>query len=443
MPKNGRSSWLKWIIILLVLAAGGAIGWKFWKDSNSKAPEYKTATISAGDVTQAVTASGQLNPVVTVQVGSQVSGIIQKLFADFNSPVTNGQVVAQLDPATFQANLHQSEGELANAQAGLELAQVNADRAKKLFADKLLAQADYDKTVADLHQAEAAVKIRSAAVEKARVDLQRATIYSPIDGVVISREVDVGQTVAASMNAPTLFKIANDLTKMQIDAMVSEADIGGVETNQDVSFTVDAFPTRTFRGQVAQVRNSPVTVQNVVAYDTVVAVNNRDSKLKPGMTANVSIVTAKKENVPRISNAALRFRPAETGSKTNAPSRTNLMAQTARTNGGFGGGQGRGGPGGGGRGRGEGGGGNWAGGGARRAERNPVKTVYVAAHNASGAIEPKPVQIKTGISDGVFTEILEGLKEGDEVIVGMTTPEADAAKPAANPFGGSSGFRRF
>mgnify|MGYP003337052020 CR=1 FL=1 len=202
---------MKRIALLLLLAS-----------CSQKAAEYQTATVTRGDLTQVVTATGQLNPVTNVQVGCQISGTIQQLFADFNSPVTNGQIVAQLDPKTYQANLHQAEGDLANAQAALELAQVNAARAKELLADKLIPQSDCDQAIAGLHQAEAQVKIKTASVENAHVNLERCTIYSPVDGIVISRNVDVGQTVAASLNAPVLFQIANDLTKMQIDASVAE-----------------------------------------------------------------------------------------------------------------------------------------------------------------------------------------------------------------------------
>src|SRR5262249_5067542 len=206
----------------------------------------------------------------------------------------------------------------------LELAKVDAKRSADLFKNNLIAQSDYDKAMADLHQAEAQIDIKQAALEKAKVDLARCTIYAPVDGIVISRSVDVGQTVAASLNAPTLFIIANDLSQMQIDANVAEADVGGVDVGQDVEFTVDAFMYRTFHGKVVQVRNSPITVQNVVTYDTVIAVHNEDLKLKPGMTANVSIIIARRDNVLKLPNAALRFRPPETAaaaSKTNAPGR--------------------------------------------------------------------------------------------------------------------------
>src|SRR5437773_5125143 len=278
---------------------------------NGGAGNYQIATVTRGPITQAVTATGTLNPVVNVQVGSQVSGNIAKLFADFNSQVKAGPLVAQVDPALFQATVTQAEGDLASTQAALELAKVNAKRTQDLFARKTSSQADLDQAMANLHQAEANVKIKQGALDKAKADLEHCTITSPIDGVVISRNVDVGQTVAASLQAPVIFQIANDLTKMQIDSNVAEADVGVVQVGQDVDFTVDAFPAQTFHGKVVQVRNAPITVQNVVTYDTVIGVSNPDLKLKPGMTANVSIIVARKDNVLQIKNAALRYRPAE------------------------------------------------------------------------------------------------------------------------------------
>src|SRR5437899_3349569 len=275
------------------------------------AANYQTATVTRGPITQAVTATGTLNPVVNVQVGSQVSGNILKLFADFNSQVKAGQIVAQIDPALFQATVTQAEGDLANAQAALELAKLNATRTQELFARKTSSQADLDQAMANLHQAEANVKIKQGALDKAKADLDHCTITSPIDGIVISRNVDVGQTVAASLQAPVIFQIANDLTKMQIDSNVAEADVGVLIVDQDVDVTVDAVPTRTFHGKVVQVRNAPITVQNVVTYDTVIGVSNPDLKLKPGMTANVSILIAHRDNVLQIKNAALRYRPAD------------------------------------------------------------------------------------------------------------------------------------
>lgn len=446
MGDNKKSSWGKWLVLVIVL--GGAIAGGAWYFHNrgEAAPEYQTAKVTRGDLTQAVTATGQLNPVRNVQVGSQISGIILKLNADFNSQVKAGEVIAQLDAGTYRANMNSAEGDLANANAGLELAQINSRRAEELFKNKLIAQSDHDQSVATLHQAEAQVKIRTASLERAKVDFDRCTIYSPVDGIVISRNVDVGQTVAASMSAPTLFVIANDLTKMQIDANVSEADVGGVENGQDVDFTVDAFPYRTFHGKVIQVRNSPTTVQNVVTYDAVIEVSNADLKLKPGMTANVSIVVARRENVLKIPNAALRFRPPEsaTGEKrTNAAPAA--AAQTGRTNAGDAGGSGAGG-----RERGRGGPGGSGGGnrsGRPPGERQPLRTIHTLvsseAGKASGAApELKPLQVKVGINDGVMTEVLDGLAEGDLVVLSLTNPSASAASAStpSNPFGG--GFPR-
>src|SRR5437870_660154 len=283
----------------------------FRQCSQRSAANYQTAPVTRGPMTQAVTATGTLNPVINVQVGSQVSGNIAKLFADFNSQVKAGQVVAQIDPAIFQATVTQAEGDLASAKAALELAKVAAARTQELFARKTSSQADVDQAMANLHQAEANVKIKQGALDKAKADLEHCTITSPIDGIVISRNVDVGQTVAASLQAPVIFQIANDLTKMQIDANVAEADVGVVKIDQNVDFTVDAFPMQTFHGNVVQVRNAPITVQNVVTYDTVIGVSNRDLKLKPGMTANVSIIVAHKDDVLQIKNAALRYRPPD------------------------------------------------------------------------------------------------------------------------------------
>jgi HlyD family secretion protein len=369
----------------------------------SGAANYQTATVTHGPLTQAVTATGTLNPVVNVQVGSQVSGNIAKLFADFNSQVKAGDVVAQIDPALFQATVTQTEGDLASAQAALELAKLNATRTQQLFTQKISSQQDLDQAMANLHQAEANVKIKQGALDKAKADLDHCTITSPIDGVVISRSVDVGQTVAASLQAPIIFMIANDLTKMQIDSNVAEADVGVIAIDQNVDFTVDAFPTQTFHGKVTQVRNAPITVQNVVTYDTVIGVSNPDLKLKPGMTANVSILIAHRDNVLQIKNAALRYRPAD-ATPTEARSTSASSPSGPRSSGG-------------------------------RERRSGERTVYVL----SGG-RPKPMQIKTGISDGISTEVLEGLKEGDRVVTVELTSTASSSSPAANPF---SGPRRF
>ena len=255
--------------------------------------------------------------------------------------------------------------------------------------------------MAALHQAEANVKIKEGALQKVQADLDHCTITSPIDGIVISRNVDVGQTVAASLQAPVIFTIANDLAKMQIDANVAEADVGGVEVDQHVDFTVDAFPSRTFQGKVVQVRNAPITVQNVVTYDTVIGVSNPELKLKPGMTANVSIVSAHRDDALKIPNSALRFRlPNE--------STTPAAKRDPSTGGGRQ---------------------------AARAERRPERSVYVLVQGES---KPARVTVKTGISDGIATEIVEGLKEGDRVVTGVTAGGGAAPTPATNPFGGGS-----
>jgi len=508
MAKSG-SSGAKWFILLLALAAiiGGSI-WYF-KSDHDDVPQYQTTTVTRGDLIQSVSASGTLNPVVNVQVGSQISGNILKLLVDYNSLVKSNQVVAQLDPATFQAAVHQAEGDLANAKAALELAQVNARRSEQLFANKLISDSDNDTAVAALHQAEAQVKMKEASLERAKVDLEHCTIYAPVDGIVISRSVDVGQTVAASMNAPTLFQIANDLSKMQIDANVSEADVGTVEEGQSTTFTVDAFPGRTFVGKVTQIRNAPVTVQNVVTYDTVIEVNNADLKLKPGMTATVSITTAKRNGVLKLPNAALRFKPPEPvtnqnfvarflakfgGEKAKASASSNavLVASANGTNkmasaeaatppltgneppeelmrrvremrdrgeepppeiraklrelfqsgalqrpgggGGFGGGP----P-----------GVAFGGGGQQRPRpAQPAwRTVYVPGTNAPSSDEPprpQTARVKTGISDGAFTEITDGLNEGDVVITAIKQPAGavPTAPTGTSPFGGGGG-RRF
>ena len=389
--------WIALIVVLLIVAS------VVRQCRNGGGANYQSATVTRGPITQAVTATGTLNPVVNVQVGSQVSGNIAKLFADFNSQVKAGQVVAQIDPALFQATVTQAEGDLANAQAALELARVNAKRTQDLFARKTASQADLDQAMANLHQAEANVKIKQGALDKAKADLEHCTITSPIDGVVISRNVDVGQTVAASLQAPVIFQIANDLTKMQIDSNVAEADVGVLEVGQDVDFTVDAFPMRTFHGKVVQVRNAPITVQNVVTYDTVIGVSNPDLKLKPGMTANVSIIIAHKDNVLQIKNAALRYRPAEaTPGEVRARSPARASAR----------------------------------GGVGHEQRTSERTVYVLSGD-----RPQPVQIKTGISDGVVTEVIEGLKEGDRVVTAELASKSPAASPPPNPFSG--GARRF
>jgi HlyD family secretion protein len=439
---------LRNLLILAVVVAVAAIAYFKYDRPDDIAPEYRTAPVGRGDIRQLVTASGQVEPVINVQVGSQISGTIERLFVDYNSMVTNGQVLAQIDPAIYRTALKQAEGELANSMASLELARINARRADDLFQNQLIPKSDYDQAVASLHQAEAITQIREAMVDKAQVDLDRTTIFSPIDGIVISRDVEVGQTVAASFNTPKLFVIANDLTKMQIHASVSEADIGGVEPGQSVEFIVDAFPNRKFSGVVGQVRNAAETNQNVITYTTVIDVSNPESKLKPGMTANVSITLAERSDVLKIPNAAFRIpatalrlgsTDASTAEATGGATPSLGQARAAGASGGMGQMSGRPvAPGA----RANAGSGQGLGAGAANGNTAEERTVYLleSAVGAakSGPPQLRPVKVRIGITDGAFSEVLEGLKEDDVIVTGVNTATTAAgAAPAAgqnNPF---------
>ena len=486
-------------VALLLTAAGGGYYYYTVRLAREDAiPEYTTTTIAKGDVTQAVTATGQLDAVGgAVEVGSQISGQIIKLYADFNTPVKAGQKLVEIDPATYLQKLRQAEANLASAKASFTLVQLTADRTKELFAKTLVAQSDNDTAQAQLEQARAQLLINQAAVDNANVDLSRCTIFSPIDGVVISRQTDVGKTVASSLNVPVLFTIAPDLAQMQITAAVAEADIGSVNTDQQVNFTVDAFPNRTFRGTVTQVRNAPKNTSNVVTYDTIIKVDNHDLKLRPGMTANVAIVVARRDGALRVPNAALRVRMPEglastataAGDKTGAkPAAVAGAAPVTET-------------------RTREGGGNGGGGGSGRAaffanmtpeqkekmkainaevgvdfrqgpptpeQREQIRKLMVErdvitaeqaaeiAGRSSGAngepvyttrtvyrlpggnktAAPEAVSVKVGITDGLSSEIASGLTEGDVIITSVTVPNAKPGAPASNPFGGAQ-QRRF
>jgi len=376
-----------WLLVAGLLALAGC-------GKHTMPATLETAAVKRGNLTQKITATGLISAVKSVDVGSQISGTILKLFVDFNSVVTNGQVIAQIDPALYQANVHQTQGNLNNVKAALELARINEAREKKLLDDKLISQSEYDQSLASLHQAEASVEIWSATLENSKANLNYCTIHSPIDGVVIARKLDVGQTVAASFNTPVLFTIANDLTKMNIAASVSESDIGQVQTNQTAEFTVDAFPDNVFQGRVVQVRKSPATVNNVVTYDTIIAVDNPDQKLFPGMTADVSLLVAERKNVLKIPNAALRFLPPSdvVVEGANAPTVTNEPA-------------------------------------ASQVTAPNQRTVYVSTGTAK---EPKlkAARVKIGVDDGTDSEILEGLREGDLVV---TAALSAANKPVRRP----------
>ena len=404
---------LVWLMVLVVLGGLAAGGYYYYsRHRQVDAPDYQTVVVDRGEITQMVTAAGALNPVKNVAVGCQVSGQISKMYVDFNSQVTQGEVIAEIDPSTYQAAEQQAAADLDNSKANLELEEVEARRASSLFTNQLISASDYDTAIATLHEAQATVKIKAATLATAEANLGYCKIYSPVDGVVISRAVDVGQTVASSFSTPTLFQIAKDLTKMQIDTSTAEADIGNVVEGQPVNFTVDAYPYRTFYGSVTQVRNAPITNNNVVIYDAVISVTNSDYKLKPGMTATVSIIVAQRENVLRLQNSALRFHPLDSWLAQTNPAPAPGAA--SGTN-------------------------NPAGGGHRRGGSPNVHTVYLL--NPDKKLQA--VQIKTGISDGILTEVTDGLKEGDVVVNSSSGTETPAAAGASsNPFGGGFGGRR-
>ena len=379
------------ISAVLLLVIGVAI-WFFAK----RTPEvsYKTAKLEKGTVVAAISATGTVNAVTTVKVGSQVSGTIQKLAVDYNTRVKKGQVIAEIDPSLFLAQVEQARGNFMNSQANLLQAKVTLADAKRtlernrpLVSQGVIAQSDfdasqtaYDAALAGIKIAEAGIAQTRGSLRQAETNLKNSVIRSPVDGVVISRDVDVGQTVAASFQTPTLFTIAQDLTKMQIETSVDEADISKARLGQTAAFSVDAYADRRFTGTVSQIRNAPITVQNVVTYIVVIKVDNQDLLLKPGMTANVSIETGRSKEALKVPSAALRFKPRSD--------------KDAKTNGEKGSEKGK--------------------GSAKKGGAAPSKQqVYILKNG-----KPHPVAVKTGLSDARSVEITEGeLKEGDEVIV--------------------------
>jgi HlyD family secretion protein len=376
---------------------------------------YQTVSVDRGDITQAVTATGTLNPLTNVLVGCQVSGTIRKIYVDYNSVVKAGELIAELDPSTYKAQLEQAEANLANARANLELQQVEAQRESELFSNKLVSSSDYDTAVATLHEADATVQLDQAAVDMATVNLGYCKIYSPVDGVVIVNNIEVGQTVQASFNTPELFQIANNLKEMQIDSNVAEADMGGVKDGQDVDFRVEAYPDRLFHGKVRQVRYAATIVNNVVTYDCVIDVTNSDLKLRPSMTATVDIVIAQRNNALKISNAALRFHPDEGTNNMSGPEFGQNITGSNSSGGQHGHGQ-------------------------KAARQASAHTIYVLSGGGRD-VQLKPIQIRTGISDGIYTEVVSGLKEGQQIVTSSFMAGSEDSRPSSNPFGG--GFRRF
>jgi HlyD family secretion protein len=401
------------VVTLLIIAAG-----TYYFKSRKPAVSYKTAKLEKGTIVSTVSATGNLSAVTTIQVGTQVSGTIQKLYVDYNSRVKKGQPIAEIDPSLFNASVEQSQGNALVAEANLHKAKVTlADaertlqRNRKLLADGIISQGDFDVSETAWQAAKASIKAAEGSVAQTRGSLMQAKtnlrysiIRSPVDGVVISRAVDVGQTVAASFQTPTLFTIAQDLTKMQIEVSVDEADISRIRLGQKASFTVDAYPEEKFVGTVVQIRSAPIVTQNVVTYMVVVNVDNSELKLKPGMTANVAIVVAKKEDVVKIPPVALRFKPK--GGDEKAPSKGDTASTPAAMG---------------------------KGGGKPGERKGDGQVVYVLKEG-----KPTPVPVKTGIASSSSIELVDGsLKEGVEVIIEQSGGDAkkkSSASPMGRPF---------
>ena len=305
-----------WGVVLVVL---GAAVFLAFRSRGNATPKYRTAKVDRGDVTQTVTATGALSAVTTVKVGSQVSGIIAVLHADFNKEVKKGQLLAELDPTPFLAKVEQGSATVEKAKVDLRNTEIGLKRQTALKEQGLAPQADFDQAQANFDSAKAAVEQAQASLKQAKTDLANSRIVAPIDGVVVDRQYDVGQTVAASFQAPTLFTIAQDLTKMQVSADVSESDIGSIKVGQSAKFTVDAFPDRMFRGRIAQIRLNATVNQNVVTYPVIIEVPNPDQELKPTMTANVVIDVATAQGALRLPNAALRWKPESATTASSEP----------------------------------------------------------------------------------------------------------------------------
>ena len=396
--KNHVPRTIRWLLVLCAIIAAGAV--YAWWHTRPEPPRYVTAAVARGDVVRSIVTTGTVNPVVTVQVGSYVSGVIQTLSCDYNTRVKAGQLCAKIDPRPYQlvvdqdaANLASAKAQLEKDQASLTYAKTNYDRDLKLLSEGIVSQdtVDNDKSAYDQGKAqialdEASIQQHQGALNAARVNLDYTNIVSPVDGIVISRNIDVGQTVAASFQTPTLFLIGKDLTKMQVDTNVSESDVGGAGIGEKASFTVEAYPNKVFWGQVTQVRQAPITVQNVVTYDVVVSVDNPKLELLPGMTANTRIITAERDDVLRVPLQAIRFTPGGVRQATTP--------ETA--------------------------GATKPGAGAR---------VWVLRDG-----RPQPVPVTTGLSDNTYVEITGGdLKAGDAVIVNEVASGSGGSAPRRSP----------
>ena len=437
----------RYLYIILAIAIVGTAGYYLLSGSSGKEAKYRTDKVSRGDVTVQVRATGTINPVQTVQVGSQVSGIISKIFVDYNAQVRKGQIIAVIDSTLLWASVKEAQANLEHNLAQVNDSRRTLSRTKDLFAKDLVSQADLDAATTAYESAAAQLKQTEAALDRAMVNLRYAIIRSPIDGVVISRDVDVGQTVAASLQTPKLFEIANDLKQMQVEASVDEADIGQITEGQTVSFTVDAYSDEQFRGNVTQIRLAPITVQNVVTYTVIIGVPNEDLKLRPGMTATVSILVDKRRDVLRIPTLALRFQPPADAADKVKEQKSQSTADTTKTD----------------QQKPQGSGERlWTGNGGRRRDstgggfggfkqmsktggRNQTGRVWIL-QNGKDLV---PVPIRTGLNDNRYVELLGGeLKEGDDVVIGSMGAEvASNGGQQSNPFqqrmpGGGGGGRR-
>ena len=387
MNKLFRTRLARIILGIAVIAVGLVVYWQFY---SATPQQYRLQAVEQGDISQTVSANGTINPVTLVNVGTQVSGTVKKLYVNFNSKVEKGQILLELDDALLAAQQKQSAANVQNAEASLELATANEARMRSLYTQEYVSRQELDSAVQAKKSAQAQLKLAQATVEKDRANLAYSVIRSPVSGVVVDRSVDVGQTVAASLQTPTLFKIAQDLSKMQIDANFAEADIGNIRIGQTVRFTVDAFPNRNFKGVVKLIRLNPTTVSNVVTYDAVINVDNPEQILLPGMTAYVNIAVAERKDVLLVPNGALRFKPAN--ADVQKPAAT--QGTDAQKNGG----------------------------GKHNRDAFSGK-VYVLEKG-----ELKPVGVSLGITDSRNTEIVGGeLKVGDQIVIG----EAQTDKPSS------------
>ncbi len=438
-----KKYWITLTVVVIVLAIGA---WFWFGNKGSAALQWRTGKVDRGDLKVVVTATGTLSADTTVQVGTQVSGVIDRILVDFNSVVKKGQVIAILDTTYLASSVEDAQAAMYRAQIQVDLTKVTYERDKELLSEKVLAQSDYDQAYADYMTALGNARSAQSALDRAKINLHYATIVAPVSGVVISRAVDRGQTVAASFSTPTLFAIANDLTKMQVQASIDEADIGKIKDGQTVTFTVDAYPDLTFSGTVSQIRLEPVILQNVVNYTVIVDVPNPDLKLMPGMTANITVMIQQAQNVLKMPASALKFWPPQDyldkAMKDYPDSVKNFLARVIEfrrrtstgvagsfANAGNAGGQG--GFGGTGRtpsqsgfsgtsaqGRGQGQSGQ--GSDAKRNNRNRFGLVWVKTIDNN--IVPR--RVTTGLSDGSFTEVGNALKEGDEVVIGIINQAA-------------------